>query len=187
MRKLIVFNQVSLDGYFTDGHGDMSWAHKHDPEWREFVSGNASGGGTLVFGRVTYEMMKSYWPTPAAQQAEPVVADGMNKLPKVVFSRTLERASWQNTQLVKGDIVAETRKMKGEPGSDMVIMGSGTIVSQLTTAHLIDEYQIVTNPVVLGSGRTMFDGVPEKVGLALKKTRAFSNGNIVSWYAPQTS
>ncbi len=184
MRKLIVFNQVSLDGYFTDGSGDMSWAHKHDPEWTEFVSGNASGGGTLVFGRVTYDLMKSYWPTPAARKNDPVVADAMNNLDKVVFSRTLDAASWQNTRLVTGDLVAETRRLKGETGPDMVIMGSGTIVSQLTTARLIDEYQLVLNPVVLGSGRTMFEGVPGQMSLALKKTRSFGNGNIVSWYAP---
>ena len=184
MRKLIVFNQVSLDGYFTDGGGDMSWAHKHDPEWTEFVSANASGGGTLVFGRVTYDLMKSYWPTPAAQKNDPVVADAMNKLDKVVFSRTLAAPSWQNTRLVTGDIVAETRKLKSESGPGMVIMGSGTIVSQLTAARLIDEYQLVLNPIVLGRGRTMFEGVPGKVSLVLKKTRSFGNGNIVSWYEP---
>ena len=184
MRRLTVFNQVSLDGYFTDANGDMSWAHKQDPEWMEFASANASSGGTLVFGRITYDMMKSYWPTPAAQKNSPAVAEGMNNLSKIVFSRTLDSASWKNTRLVKGDLVAEVRKLKQEPGTDMVIMGSGTIVAQLTTAHLIDEYQVVLNPIILGGGRTMFEGVPEKVSLALQKTRRFSNGNIVSWYVP---
>lgn len=186
MRKLVVFNQVSLDGYFTDANGDMSWAHKHDPEWTEFVSGNASSGGTLVFGRVTYDLMRSYWPTPAAQKNDPVVAEGMNHLPKVVFSRTLDTVSWKNTRLVQGDIVAEARRMKNESGQDMVIIGSGTIVAQLTDAHLIDEYQIVLNPIVLGGGRTMFEGLSKTLTLALKKTRSFSNGNIVSWYRPPT-
>jgi dihydrofolate reductase len=182
MRKLIVFNSISLDGYFTDKNSDMSWAHKHDSEWNEFSSANASGGGVLVFGRVTYDMMVSYWPTPAALEANPAVAEGMNNLPKIVFSRTLDKASWKNTRVVKGDIAAEVRKLKQESGPDMVIMGSGTIVSQLTGARLIDEYQLVLNPIALGAGRTLFDGIKEKVTLGLEKTRAFRNGNVVLWY-----
>src|SRR5271169_5231997 len=138
MRRLIVFNQVSLDGYFVDGNGDMSWAHKQDAEWNAFVAENASGGGELVFGRITYEMMASFWPTPHAIQNMPIVAEGMNQAPKVVFSRTLDKATWNNTKLVKGDIAAEVRRMKKEPGKHrgahaqhMAIFGSGSIVSQL--------------------------------------------------------
>src|SRR5260221_4800620 len=97
MRKLIVFNQVTLDGYVADTSGDMSWAHKQDPEGTAFVADNAGGGGVLLFGRVTYEMMASYWPTPQAMKALPAVAEGMNRLPKVVFSRTLDKVSWRNT------------------------------------------------------------------------------------------
>ena len=90
MRKLIVFNMVSLDGFFVDSKGDMSWAHKHDAEWNAFVSGNASGSGVLVFGRITYELMASYWPTPMALQNSPIVAKGMNDMPKIVsFFREL--------------------------------------------------------------------------------------------------
>jgi dihydrofolate reductase len=184
VRKLMVFNQVSLDGYFVDKAGDMSWAHKQDAEWSAFAAENASGGGVLVFGRITYEMMASYWPTPAALESNPVVAEGMNNLSKIVFSRSLDKASWKNTRLVKGNLVEEMRKLKQEPGQDMVIMGSGTIVSQLTEARLIDLYQVVLNPIVLGSGRTMFDGVKVKLPLTLKKTRSFSNGNVVLWYEP---
>jgi dihydrofolate reductase len=186
MRKLIVFNNVTLDGYFTDMNGDMSWAHKdeQDAEWNAFVGGNASGGGELLFGRITYDLMASYWPTPAAIKNDPVVAEGMNNLPKVVFSRTLARPSWNNTKLVKGDIAAEVRKMKKEPGKDMVIMGSGSIVSQLAQEGVIDEYQIVVIPVVLGKGRTMFDGIKRKLTLKPTKTRAFGNGNVVLCYEP---
>ena len=81
MRKLIVFNNVTLDGYFADRNGDMSWAHRQDAEWNAFVGGNASGGGALLFGRVTYELMASFWPTPAAMERAPVVAEGMNNMP----------------------------------------------------------------------------------------------------------
>src|SRR2546426_9476789 len=109
----------------------------------------------------------------------------MTRMQKVVFSRTLDKASWQNTTLVKGDIVAAVRRMKNEPGPGMAILGSGSIVSQLTQARLIDEYQIVVNPVVLGKGKTMFDGIKDKLALRLTKTRAFGNGNVVLWYEPK--
>ena len=186
MRKLVVFNHVSLDGYFVDVNGDMSWAKAdhQDTEWDGFVAENASGGGVLVFGRITYELMAGFWPTPFAIESMPVVAEGMNNLPKVVFSRTLDRASWNNTKLVKGDLVAEIRKMKTEPGDGMAILGSGSIVSQLAQEALIDEYQVVVNPVVLGKGRTMFEGVNEKLNLKLTRTRAFGNGNVFLCYEP---
>ena len=184
MRKLVVFNQVTLDGYFTDRNGDMSWAHKDDAEWNAFAADNAKGGGVLVFGRITYELMSSFWPTPQAMKSFPTVAEGMNNLPKVVFSRTLEKASWNNTKLVKSGMAAEIRKMKKEPGPDMVIMGSGSIVSQLAEEGLIDEFQLVMNPIVLGEGRTMFDGVEERLTLKQTKTRTFGNGNVLLCYQP---
>jgi dihydrofolate reductase len=184
MRKLVVFNHVSLDGYFVDGNGDMSWAKagQQDAEWDAFVAENASGGGVLVFGRITYELMASFWPTPSAIENMPVVAEGMNNMPKVVFSRTLDQTSWNNTKLVKGDLAAEIRQMKKEPGEGMTILGSGSIVSQLTQEGLIDEYQVVLNPIVLGKGRTMFDGVKDKLNLKLTKTRAFGNGKVFLCY-----
>jgi len=186
MRKLVVFNHVSLDGYFVDVNDSMSWAKTgtKDAEWNAFVAENAKGDSPLLFGRVTYELMASFWPTPMADQHDPVVAERMNKLPKVVFSRTLNKASWNYTKLVKGDLVAEIRKMKREPGEDMVILGSGSIVSQLAQERLIDAYQVVVNPIVLSKGRTMFDGVKEKLNLKLTKTRAFGNGNVLLCYEP---
>jgi dihydrofolate reductase len=174
MRRLVVFNQVTVDGYFADVHGDMSWAHNSDPEFNAFVEGNAKGGGELLFGRTTYDLMVSYWPTPIAARNDPVVAEQMNNLPKVVFSRTLKEASWNNTKLIKG-----------EPGEDMVIMGSGSIISQLAPEGLIDEYQLVVIPVVLGKGKTMFDGIKEKLTLKLTMTRSFRNGNVLMCYEPR--
>jgi dihydrofolate reductase len=186
MRKLVVFNHVSLDSYFVDVNGSMSWAksnHK-DAEWNAFVAENAKGDSPLLFGKITYEVMASFWPTPMADQHDPVLAERMNKLPKVVFSRTLDKASWNNTTLVKGDLVAEIRKMKKEPGEDMVILGSGSIVSQLAQAGLIDAYQVVVNPIVLGKGRTMFEGIKDRLNLKLTKTRTFGNGNVFLSYEP---
>jgi dihydrofolate reductase len=183
MRRLSVFDHVSLDGYFVDAAGDMSWAHQNaDPEWNEFTAENASGGGALVFGRVTYEMMAGYWSTAQAREAMPDVAKAMNEMPKIVISRTLREAAWPNTAIVKGDIGAEMRALKQQPGPDMVILGSGSIVAQLTEAGVIDAYQIVVNPIVLGAGRTLFEGVEKPLRLELKQERRFRNGNVVLWY-----
>ncbi len=184
MRKLLVFNHVSLDGYFVDQKGDMSWAHNQDPEWNEFVNQNASGDGQLLFGRKTYDMMAGFWPTPMAHKTLPTVAERMNSAAKVVFSRTMDKADWNNTRLLKGDLAEEVRKLKSEPGAGMVLMGSGTIVSQLAQAGLIDEYQLVVNPIILGSGRTLFESVKDRLRLKLTKSRAFGNGSVVLSYAP---
>jgi dihydrofolate reductase len=114
MRKLHVFNHVSLDGYFTDARSDMSWAHKQDDEWREFTSSNASGDAEMIFGRVTYQMMTAFWPTPQAAETLPDVARTMNAARKTVFSRTLDSVSWQNT----------TRPGRGRAG-DEAAAGTG--------------------------------------------------------------
>src|SRR4029453_1860453 len=100
MRKVNVFDTVSLDGYFTDEKSDMSWAHKRDEEWNAFASGNASGEAELLFGRVTYEMMAAFWPTAEAAKMLPGVAAGMNRMREFVVSRPLKEVTWQNTTLL---------------------------------------------------------------------------------------
>ena len=182
MRKVRMFNQVSLDGFFTDGSGDMSWAHKSDPEWDAFVAGNRKGDGELLFGRKTYQMMESFWPTRQAFETFPDVAEGMNRMAKVVYSRTLDKVTWKNTTLVNDDPAADVRKRKQASGPDMVIMGSGTIIALLAGHGLIDEYQFVVNPIVLASGRTPFEGLESKLPLERTSSRAFSNGNVVVSY-----
>jgi len=186
MPKLRVFNMVSLDGYIADKHGDMSWAHRGathpDAQWDAFVQSNAQGGGQLLFGRVTYDLMIQFWPTPAASQHNPAVAERMNNMPKIVFSNVLKQATWNNTKIVSGNIEAEIRAMKAGSEKQMVILGSASIVSQLTQAELIDEYQFAIVPVVLGGGKTMFEGVTKPPALKLTKTRTFENGNVVTCY-----
>jgi dihydrofolate reductase len=184
MRKVHVYDTVSLDGFFTDAKSDMSWAHRRDPEWNAYVAGNASGDGALLFGRVTYQQMEAFWPTEQAIQMMPEVAAGMNGMPKFVVSRTLDRVGWQNTTLLKGEAVAGVKALKAQAGPDLVILGSGSLVSALTEAQLIDEYQIVLSPTVLGAGRTLFQTVKTRLNLRLTKTRAFTNGNVVLWYEP---
>ena len=184
MRKLSMFNTISLDGYFTDSNNDMSFAHgaQNDSEWNDYVSGNASGNGVLLFGRVTYQMMASFWPSEAARQSMPSVADGMTRSQKIVFSKTLAEPGWQNVRVIKDDIIGEMRNLKQSEGPDMVILGSGTIVSQFTQAGLIDSYQFIVCPVALGAGRSVFDGTTRRPRFTLGSTRAFKNGNVLLSY-----
>ena len=185
MRKLSVFDSVSLDGFFTDAANDMSWAHRQDAEWNAFTAGNASGGeGALLFGRVTYEMMRGFWTTPQAAEMMPEVAAGMNRMPKYVVSRTLQASDWQHTTVLPGDAIASVKVLKAGPGPDLVILGSGSLVSALTEAGLIDAYQLALIPVVLGRGRTLFETVRGRRNLRLTGSKAFQNGNVVLWYEP---
>jgi dihydrofolate reductase len=182
MGRVMAFNSQSLDGYFTDANNNIDWAHAagNDEEFNEFVAGNAKGDGILLMGRVTYDMMVSYWPTDQAKQQMPEVAEGMNRMPKVVFSRTMKSSPWQNTTVVNDDPADHVRRLKQESDDNMVILGSGSIVTQLTHGGLIDDYQIVLIPIVLGGGRTMFGDADVK--LELTDTRRFRNGNVLLSY-----
>jgi dihydrofolate reductase len=185
-RTVGAFMQISLDGYYCDPHGDMSFAHKPpgDAEWYAFVAGNASAGGMLLFGRTTYDMMAAWWPTPMAAQAMPEVAAGMNAMPKIVFSRTMRSAAWSNTT-VQDDAVGTIRRMKAEAGPDITILGSGSIVTQLAGAGLLDGLQVVVNPVALGAGKSLLAGLTKRLDFTLTKTRVFGNGSVVLWYTPR--
>jgi len=184
MPRLNMFNSLSLDGYFTDAHNDMSWAHAggDDAEFRAFVAGNASGAGGLIFGRITYEMMAAFWPTPAAAQQMPDVAAGMNRSTKYVFSRSLKKSDWANTTVLNGDPVAEIAKLKRADGPGLTILGSGSIVKLLAAAGPIDDYQLMVCPVILGSGRTLFEGVTDRPTLKLANSRTFKNGKVFLHY-----
>ena len=181
MRKLRVFESISLDGYFADADGDMSWAHagREDAEFASFVAGNASSGGELIFGRKTYEMMVAFWPTPFAAQQMPEVAKGMNAARKYVASRTV-RPTWNNTTRLEGDLVSAVRALKESSGPDLTVLGSGSVAAQLGEANLVDEYQFVLVPIALGAGRTVFSA-PRP--LRLLEQRAFPCGNVVVSYA----
>lgn len=181
MSKLTVFNLVTLDGYFTGTGGDISW-HNVDQEFQELAEEVSNSGNTLLFGRVTYELMASYWPTPEAIKNDPIVAQGMNSATKIVFSRTLNTVGWSNTRLVKNGMLSEIQRLKKDSGKDLIMLGSGNIVSQLAQERLIDEYQILLNPIVIGKGKTMFEDVKDRFSLKLTKSRVFGNGNVLLHY-----
>jgi dihydrofolate reductase len=183
-RKLGMFNNVSLDGYFTDANSDMSFAKPqgHDDEHLDFMRRNAKGDSMLVFGRVTYEMMAGFWPTEMAQKMMPEMAKTMNTSPKIVFSRTLKKADWTGTTLLPGDPATEIARLKQEDGPGMTVLGSGQIAAQLAQAGLFDEIGLMVIPVVLGKGRTLFDGVTGRPRLKLKTARPFQSGNVYLTY-----
>lgn len=187
MRTLSMFNSISLDGFFTDVSNDMSWAHRGgtDAEMQDFTNANASGEGALLFGRVTYDLMRAFWPTEMARQQMPEIAKGMNEMPKFVASHTLTSPDWRNTTVLQGDLVSAVKALKAKPGPGITIMGSGQIVAQLTEAGLIDEYQFIVIPMIIGSGRSLFDGVTRRPSLRRTGSRLFANGNIHLTYVPE--
>jgi len=181
MRTLRVFESISIDGYFTDADGDIGWAHagRGDPEFAAWVGGNASGGGELLLGRRTYQLMEAYWPTPLAAEQMPVVAKGMNAARKLVATRTIV-PTWANARRLEGDLVEAVRGLKAGDGPGITVLGSGSVVAQLGAAGLVDEYQLVIVPIALGAGRTVFAA---RRPLRLRDHRAFRCGNVVVTYA----
>ena len=183
MGHVRVFNFLTLNGYFKGPNQDISWHRHGGAEENEYSGEGAGSGSTLLFGRRTYKMMASYWPTPAALKSDPVVAQGMNSAEKVVFSKTLKKADWNNTRIVKGNLEKEIKRMK-QAGKDMTVLGSGTIVTQLAQAGLIDEYVIMLDPVAIPSGTTLLKGMKHTVDLKLTNSRTFKSGVVLLTYQP---
>lgn len=177
MRKVIVSNLMSLDGFFEGPNHELDW-FVVDEEFFEYARDMLRGVDTILFGRKTYQHMADYWPSAPAEE----IADQMNNLPKIVFSRTLESAEWQNSTLVKNDAVAEISKLKQLPGKDMVILGSASLASFLLQRGLIDEYRVILNPVLLGSGSPLFQDVNQRLRLKLSRTKLFGSGVVVLYY-----
>jgi dihydrofolate reductase len=187
MRKVILSNSVTLDGFFEGPNGELDW-HIVDEEIKQYANDLLSNVDALLFGRVTYQLMADYWPAaatnPSTSKSELEIAHKMNNLPKIVFSKTLQEVKWNNSRLVKDNIAQEIYKMKQQPGKDMVIFGSGSIVSTLMQHGLIDEYRIIVNPVVLGNGNPLFKGINGKQNLKLLKSRVFGSGVLILYYQP---
>ena len=184
MRKLILFNLTSLDGYFEGPDRDINW-HIVDDEFNEFAIQQTGEFGALLFGRVTYELMASYWPTEDAKRNAPAITEIMNRLPKIVFSKTLKKVEWENTRLVNENFVEAISKLKQEAGKDIAIFGSSDLAVTLLEHGLLDELRIMVNPILLGEGKPIFQGIKTQLGLRLLKTRTFKSGNILLYYEPE--
>lgn len=177
------FMMTSADGYHADRGAALDW-HNVDQEFSQFALAQLREAGTLVFGRVTYEGMAAFWPTPAGEQSDPEVAKAMNTIPKIVISRTLVQATWAGTQVISADAEEELAKLKQQPGKDIVIPGSSTLTASLLQTGLLDELRIMVNPVILGQGRSLFAGAGMTC-LKLLKTQQFTSGNVLLSYAPR--
>jgi dihydrofolate reductase len=183
MRKLIVFMMTSLDGCYARQDEALDW-HVVDDEFNTFANEQLDTVDTLLFGRVTYEGMASYWTTTAAAADDPLIAAKMNQFPKLVFSRTLTVADWQNTRLIKENIADELLKLKQQPGKHLIIFGSSTLSASLLNLDLVDELRIMIAPVLLGNGKPLFKGIHADVKLKLVNTKRFQSGNVLLSYTP---
>lgn len=183
MRKLILFNLLTLDGFFEGANKELDW-HNVDNKFNEFATEQLLSADLLIFGRVTYELLAAYWPTHAASTDDPVVAELMNTLPKIVCSTTMEKAKWSNTTLIKENIAEEITKLKQQIGKNLFLLGSANLASTLRKLNLIDEYRIMINPILLGKGNPLFKSEEDKLNLKLIKTTVFNSGNVLLYYEP---
>ena len=180
MRKLIMWNLMTLDGYVEGPNRDIGW---HEDVWgdelQQISIEQGHAAGALLFGRITYELMASYWPSAKGE-----IADSMNGLPKIVASRTLEKADWHNTRLVRENLPAEIARLKAESGKDIFIFGSADLSASLVPHGLIDELRVCVVPLVLGGGTLLFKSSPERLKLRLLETRPLASGGVVLRYQP---
>jgi len=181
MGKLSVFNFISLDGYYKDANNGID-RHQHGQEEGEFSAKNLEHDNILLFGRITYEMMASWWPSQNAIDAMPEVAKGMNQAEKIVCSNTIQHTNWQNTRIMSGDIVDQIAELKKTSPKDITILGSGNLSTQLAEAGLIDTYQIMIDPVAIGKGTSIFSGIQRQLNLKLSNTRSFKSGTVLLNY-----
>jgi dihydrofolate reductase len=181
MRKLIMWNVITLDGYFE---GSQNWDLSfHETIWgkelEQLSLEQLHSADYLVFGRVTYEGMAAYW-TKAEGEGE--VAELMNKIPKLVFSKTLKSVDWNNSTLIKENASAEIKKLKEQGGKDMYVFGSANLSETFVKDNLFDEYRIGIAPVILGSGRPLFRQGISSQNLSLDSTQQLLTGGIVLKY-----
>lgn len=180
MRKIFLFMNVSLDGYVADSSNDISGFHN---DFEAFSSDESQKVDTLLFGRNTYEMMK-FWSTPQGAEMQPEIAKFMNATPKVVVSHTAFDPGWDKVTVISENVVGSITALKNQPGQNILIMGSSNLCLTLIQAGLIDEFQILVNPVVFGDGVSLFAGLPAKTNLTLTNTHTFKSGVVMLTYTP---
>jgi dihydrofolate reductase len=179
MRDIIMWNLISLDGCFE---GEKKWDldfHEHvwGDELEQISLGYLRAADGILFGRVTYEGMAAHWPT-----ARGAIAELMNAIPKIVFSRTLERADWNNTRLVRGSAEEEVARLREQPGKPLMVIGSAELCSSLIVRGLIDELRICIVPTVLGAGTPLFKPRVGRQRLELVDVRQLKTGGTINRY-----
>ena len=181
MRKLVLFMHVSLDGFAADEDKGLGWI-SYDSELQQYADGIVATVGSPVYGRGTYELMAGYWPgvlnNPDASEHSKAHAQWVDKVTKIVFSRTMEKAGWNNTIVINNNITEEINKLKQQPGKDLVIFGSPGLAHSLMEFDLIDEYQLTLNPVLLGSGIPAYENIKNKTNLKLVKATPLKSGVV---------
>ncbi|MGC2034976.1 MAG: dihydrofolate reductase family protein [Thermoplasmata archaeon] len=175
MRKVVADHLLSLDGYFGGANDEIDW-FAFDEESLEWSRNLLRAAGSIVMGRRTFELMQRYWPTPQARKEEPVIAERMTELPKLVFSRTLESSSWENTRFVRRPVAEVIREEKQGSGGHILLLGSSNVLAALWKEQLVDELHIRIQPIVLGKGRPLFPASDARQALALKECRMFQSG-----------
>ncbi|WP_370619869.1 dihydrofolate reductase family protein [Mumia sp. Pv 4-285] len=183
MRSVYAFLLTSVDGYHADADGSTEW-FTVDEEFEEYSRSQGDHIDTIVMGRVTFELMASYWPTPEAYEADPVVAGFMNDLPKVVASRTMTEHPWGPTTFVADGLADHVRELKTAPGKDIAVFGSSSLVAELLPTGVIDELRVIVDPVALGSGTPVLAGLAGPLPLRRTDVRSFANGHVLLTYAP---
>ena len=189
MKKIITTTWVTLDGFIAGPNGEMDWVMVDD-EMGQYEDNAVSEADTLLLGRVTYQSFAGSWPyvpdNPKASEGEKIYARKLNAMRKVVFSRTLPTVEWNNSSLMREVVPEDIIKLKQEPGRNMLIYGSASLIQTLTNHGLIDEYQLMVHPVVLGGGKAFFHDIEQRQKLKLVKTKTFPTGVIGLYYQPAT-
>ncbi len=180
MRTIYAFEMITLDGFYAGPNDEFDWPNV-DEEFFEWSLRQLDETDTLLFGRVTYEHMAAYWPTAPADDP---TAQRMNSYPKVVVTRTLDKAEWNNSTLIKDNVADEIAALKAQPGKDIAVFGSFDLTVNLLEWGLLDELRVIVNPIVLGAGKSLFRTVRKRIGFTLVKTQAFASGNVLLTYVP---
>lgn len=190
MRKIIFLIHVSLDGFTAGSNGEMDWIVYND-EIEKYSHDLHDTTDTAIYGRVTYDMMRGYWPTvltnPESQPSELAHARWLDEATKIVVSNTMTSVDWKHTILLHSDFANEIRKMKQQPGKDMWLLGSPTLAQAFMQHGLIDEYRLNVNPVVLGNGKPLFGCLGKQIPLKLIEAKNFKGGVTGLRYEPATT
>ncbi len=184
MGKLIQFNMMTVDGFFEGINKEIDW-HNVDGEFNDYAVDQLDSAAALIFGRKTYELMAGYWPSQEAETNDPVVAEKMNTISKVVFSSTLNKPDWNNTRLYKNNVEKVVSDLKKNTDKDIFVFGSANLSEALIRFKLFDEFHIMLNPVILGKGIPLFRNKSGRINLTLYQTRVFKSGNILLRYLPK--